>query len=133
VRLLGLATLAASALLAAGCGATGHIEAGSSDAGSGKKLFQEKCASCHILSDADAKGTVGPNLDDAFGCALEQGFEPSTIRDVVRGQIDYASPPMPRKLVKGDDAVAVSEYVTEAVQQAKVECSGDASLPEPTK
>ena len=32
--------------------------------GNGKALFSENCASCHTLADADANGTVGPNLDD---------------------------------------------------------------------
>jgi mono/diheme cytochrome c family protein len=32
----------------------------------GKKIFQEAaCGSCHTLSDANATGTVGPNLDQA--------------------------------------------------------------------
>jgi mono/diheme cytochrome c family protein len=33
-------------------------------AANGKALFSENCASCHTLADADANGTVGPNLDD---------------------------------------------------------------------
>ncbi len=108
-----LALLAAAAvLLAAGCGSTGTVAAGG-DAGRGKTLFQQKCAGCHVLADAKAQGTVGPNLDDAFGLPGKQGFEESTIRDVVRGQIAYASPPMPRNLVKGDDADAVATYVAQ--------------------
>ena len=122
MRLPILAALAAAAaLLAAGCGSTGHIGA-SSAGGNGKQLFQAKCASCHTLKDANATGTVGPNLDEAFGCAMQQGFEESTVRDVVRGQIAYASPPMPRKLVAGDDADAVAVYVTQAVQRTPVDC-----------
>jgi mono/diheme cytochrome c family protein len=122
--------VASAALLTAGCGAVGHKEFSASDAGGGKKLFQAKCASCHVLADADAKGTVGPNLDDAFGCAKEQGFKDSTIRDVIRGQIDYASPPMPRKLVTGADADTVADYVT-SVAGTGVDCNGKGSLPEP--
>lgn len=34
----------------------------------GKAIFTEKasptCATCHMLSDADASGTLGPDLDD---------------------------------------------------------------------
>lgn len=35
------------------------------DAAAGKVVFTTNCASCHILSDAGATGTVGPNLDAA--------------------------------------------------------------------
>ena len=36
------------------------------DAAAGKELFASAgCAACHTLSDANASGTVGPNLDDA--------------------------------------------------------------------
>jgi mono/diheme cytochrome c family protein len=32
----------------------------------GKSVFEKAgCTSCHTLKDADASGTVGPNLDDA--------------------------------------------------------------------
>jgi mono/diheme cytochrome c family protein len=113
VRAVHLAPLAAAAaLLAAGCGSTGHQSAGG-DVGLGKALFQQKCASCHTLQDANAKGTVGPNLDDAFGDPEKQGFKESTVRDVVRGQIAYASPPMPQDLVKGAQAEAVAAYVAQ--------------------
>lgn len=113
MRAVHLAPLAAAAaLLAAGCGATGHQGAGG-DVGLGKTLFQQKCASCHTLKDANAKGTVGPNLDDAFGDPEQQGFKESTVRDVVRGQISYASPPMPQDLVKGAQAEAVAAYVAQ--------------------
>ena len=39
---------------------------------SGKKLFASKCGSCHVLSRAGTKGTVGPNLDQHLkaACAL---------------------------------------------------------------
>jgi mono/diheme cytochrome c family protein len=36
------------------------------DAAAGKKVFQSAgCTQCHTLGDAGAKGSVGPNLDDA--------------------------------------------------------------------
>ena len=36
------------------------------DPAAGKQVFESAgCASCHTLDDAGAKGTVGPNLDDA--------------------------------------------------------------------
>ena len=99
----------ATALLAAGCG-TGGISK-SSDASSGKKLFQDKCAGCHTLADAGSHGAQGPNLDDAFGPSRRQGFREVTIQQVVRDQIELANPPMPRNLLEGADADAVSAYV----------------------
>jgi mono/diheme cytochrome c family protein len=30
----------------------------------GKQIFTQNCASCHTLKDANAKGQVGPNLDE---------------------------------------------------------------------
>lgn len=98
--------------LAAGCGATGVVPA-NSDVGTGKALFQQKCAACHTLADAKATGTVGPNLDNAFGGPESQGFSESTVRDVVRGQIAYASPPMPQDLVTGQQADDVAAYVAQ--------------------
>jgi mono/diheme cytochrome c family protein len=39
---------------------------GKGDAAAGKAVFTSAgCTSCHTLADAGAKGTVGPNLDDA--------------------------------------------------------------------
>jgi mono/diheme cytochrome c family protein len=118
-----LALVAAVALVAAGCGAVNHITAGqvaSSDPGKGKALFIQTCAACHTLADAGTSGVVGPNLDDAFRYDKLQGFKLSTIRDVVRGQIAYATsntgtgnPGMPDNLLRGEDARDVAVYVAE--------------------
>jgi mono/diheme cytochrome c family protein len=121
---------AAAALLTAGCGSVGHTDFNAANATGGKKIFQAKCASCHTLSDAGATAVVGPDLDAAFGCAREQGFKDSTIRDVIRGQIDYADPPMPQKLVTGQDAETVSDYIT-SVAGVKSKCTADDSVAEP--
>ncbi len=84
----------------------------------GKELFSQKCASCHTLADAGARGTIGPNLDDAFRAVRAQGFDESSIRDVVAGQIRHpvsktptGAPGMPANLVTGDDVEAVASYV----------------------
>jgi mono/diheme cytochrome c family protein len=119
----------ASALLLAGCGSTGHTAFSAAGGSGGKKIFQDHCASCHALADAGSTATVGPDLDAAFGCARAQGFKDSTIRDVIRGQIDYASPPMPQKLVTGEDAETVSDYIA-SVAGTNVTCNGKGSLPE---
>jgi cbb3-type cytochrome c oxidase subunit III len=97
--------------VATGCGAgTGGIEAGGSTA-NGKQLFQERCAQCHGLADAGSQSTVGPNLDDAFAGPREEGFDESTIREIVADQIKYAVEPMPQNLVTGDDVADVAAYV----------------------
>jgi mono/diheme cytochrome c family protein len=123
-RLLLGAALAAVAAVLSGCGAVGHEAIDTQDAQSAqaKQSFTSNCGGCHTLKAAGTQGTTGPNLDDAFGCAEEQGFKRSTIRDVIRGQIDYASPPMPRGLVKGDEADAVADYVASVAGQG-VDCT----------
>jgi cbb3-type cytochrome c oxidase subunit III len=105
VAVLGLAT----ALLAAGCGTGGLSTSG--DQTQGKKLFLEKCAGCHTLAAAGSHGVQGPNLDDAFKYARDQGFKEVTIEQVVRDQIELAAPPMPQNLVTGVGADAVAAYV----------------------
>ena len=113
---LAVASLAAG-LAAAGCGSVAaEQEAGS--AGAGKQLFTQHCGSCHTLADAGTRGVIGPNLDEAFGNVRKQGYDETTIRDVVRGQIAYPTaepvtgePGMPADLVKGDDAADVAAYV----------------------
>jgi cbb3-type cytochrome c oxidase subunit III len=96
-------------LLATGCGTGGIAKSGDPDRG--KTLFQSKCAACHTLADANAKGKVGPNLDDAFAYDRRQGFKEVTIEQVVRDQIELASGRMPPNLVRGNDADAVAAYV----------------------
>ncbi len=111
-----VSVILAAGLATAGCGTVGKVESG--DAGQGKELFTQKCAACHTLADANARGQIGPNLDWAFKDAREQGFDESTIQDVVRGQIAYpdeapadGSQGMPPDLVTGGDADSVAVYV----------------------
>jgi cbb3-type cytochrome c oxidase subunit III len=104
----GLLALAALALV--GCGTGGLVSEGA-EIPEGKLLFTQKCGSCHTLRDAGTRGTIGPNLDDAFAGPREEGFEEDTIEEVVRHQIDYAAAPMPRDLVKGQQADDVAAYV----------------------
>jgi cbb3-type cytochrome c oxidase subunit III len=108
--LLGALIAAAALVLAAGCG-TGGMAKSAGDQANGKKLFSEKCAGCHVLAAANAQGTLGPNLDDAFAGPKAEKFEQSTIQNVVLDQIREASMPMPANLVKGQDAVDVAGYV----------------------
>ena len=115
-----LAASLGAALVLTGCGGgeetTGRAAA---DTNNGKKLFIEKCGSCHTLSDAGTQGRVGPNLDHAFGYSRLQGFDESTFYDITLQQIDLAAPPMPADLVKGQDAVDVAAYVARAARLPK--------------
>lgn len=82
------------------------------DTARGKQLFQQKCGGCHTLRAAGSKGTVGPNLDDAFAAAIKSGEGRSTVEGVVLKQIKLPQGgQMPANLVKGKDAKAVAAYV----------------------
>src|SRR4051794_7563106 len=109
------AVAVATAVLVSGCGAVDHMSASEGDAANGKTLFSQKCSSCHTLADANSKGTIGPNLDDAFASVRRQHFDESTIRDVVRGQIAYPEEPMPAELFVGEDADDVAAYVGKCI------------------
>lgn len=120
--------VAVIALLAGGCGdpGTGGLSSGG-DTVRGEELFKQQCGSCHTLAAAGTAGIIGPNLDDAFASGREQGFEESSIQQLVAGQIRYppegrfnaegqyvtstGSPAMPADLVTGDDVDSVAAYV----------------------
>jgi mono/diheme cytochrome c family protein len=116
------------------------MTATSGDPAKGKPLFKSNCGACHTLANAKTTGTLGPNLDDAFFYDRKQGFDISTIRDVVRGQIAYATtstgagiggkkppgieyPGMPDNIVTGQQAKDVAAYVAE--------CAGVSNCPVP--
>src|SRR5436305_2947674 len=112
-----LALGAAGIAVASGCGQ--EAVQSSDNLVNGKQLFVSKCGSCHTLAHAGTKGTVGPNLDDAFRQALADGMKRTTVRGVVEHQILYpytlknqtTGTQMPAKLVKGEDASDVAAYV----------------------
>ena len=112
------------AVVLSGCG-------GLSDRGenvvNGKEQFVAKCGSCHILNRAGTKGVTGPNLDQAFARARQDGFGSTTFQGIVhrqieqparRPQVDPATgkvlPLMPPDLVTGEDARDVAAYVADA-------------------
>ena len=116
-RLVPAAAVLLAGLAATGCGSVAADREAGSPSG-GKQLFTEKCGSCHVLADAGTRGVIGPDLDQAFGNVRKQGFDETTIRDVVRGQIAYPTvepvtgePGMPANLVTGDAAADVAAYV----------------------
>jgi plastocyanin len=79
----------------------------------GKQLFVAKCGACHTLAHANTTGTVGPNLDQAFGDARANGFKSNDIRGIVNFQILYPNPlgAMPAMLYTGQAAGDVAGYV----------------------
>jgi cbb3-type cytochrome c oxidase subunit III len=130
------AGLVTAALLVAGCGYGGVASAGQRpDPHAGQQLFTTNCGSCHTLSAAGTSGTIGPNLDNAFASAVKQGYDQSTIENVVLDQIRLGSGPiatyttvkngkgltpqtqMPANIVKGQDAINVAAYVASVAGQ----------------
>ncbi len=106
-----LAAGAAALVVLSGCST--KDDSRKADLVSGKKLFVQKCGSCHVLSRAATKGVIGPNLDHAFANPVREGFGETAIRGMVRQQIDLARKggTMPADLVTGDDAHNVAAYV----------------------
>ena len=120
--------LLAALLLLAGCGTGGKAPA-QADLANGQKLFTSAtCGGCHVLAAVGSQGTTGPNLDDAFAGSRKQGFKQSTIENVVLDQIREANPPMPKNLVKGQDAVDVAAYVASVAGTGKANAKPAAAL-----
>jgi mono/diheme cytochrome c family protein len=90
------------------------------DVVAGKRLFAERCGSCHVLGRAGTRGVTGPNLDEAFQQALKDGLGRSGIRGAVRSQINAPSigSGMPADLVKGEQADQVAAYVAQSVARS---------------
>jgi plastocyanin len=117
------AVLAAGTFAASGCSlATQHV-----DVINGKEQFASKCGTCHTLARAGTKGTTGPNLDEAFMRARQDGFKNSAFAGMVEGQIRHPSrvpqydpvthkqlPLMPADVVTGQTVADVAAYVGEA-------------------
>jgi cbb3-type cytochrome c oxidase subunit III len=133
--LLGVALLLA--VLGGGCGTGGLAAEGSSS--QGQQLFNEKCGGCHTLRAAGTSGQIGPNLDEAFVQARDDGVPDSTIREVVRRQIQYpapadvsvAVPPMPADLVTGSDADSVATYVASVAGNEEAPVAAPPPAPPP--
>jgi plastocyanin len=122
VRVVVVAAALAGVALS-GCG----LADGGDNLVNGKTLFVQKCAACHTLERAAAKGVVGPNLDEAWQQAETDGLGRSTFEGLVHRQIqnpnnDPQVDPatgkpgqlMPADLVTGQDARDVAAYVAQA-------------------
>lgn len=104
------------ALCLAALGGCSIKQAHQADLINGKKVFVQKCGSCHTLARAGSKGTVGPNLDDAFRNSLANGLQRNTVKGAVHAQIlnPEIGGVMPAKLVDGKAATDVAAYVAYA-------------------
>ena len=122
----GYAWLVAGCVLAVGLGGC-TLKSGGADLAQGKADFVAKCGTCHTLARAGSKGTAGPNLDEAFRRARQDGMKSSTFMGVVERQIlnpninqqidpqtEKPLPSMPAKLVTGDRARNVAAYVAQS-------------------
>jgi uncharacterized cupredoxin-like copper-binding protein len=120
VHALAAAGCVVAAFAASGCGLTAEHD----NLLNGKQQFASKCGTCHTLARAGTKGTTGPNLDEAFMRARQDGFKDTTFRGIVEGQIRHPSrlpqvdpvthktlALMPADLVTGDDVTDVAAYV----------------------
>ena len=85
----------------------------------GKQLFIQKCGACHTLSHAATKGSVGPNLDDAFRQDRKDGIKSTSIEGLVSYWIQYPNSQgvMPARLFSGQDAQDVAAYVAFVASQ----------------
>jgi len=117
LRALGSRAGACVLLLALAVGTAGCSVKGADNANVilGKQTFVAKCGSCHTLARADTKGTVGPNLDEAFRASIAEGLERSSVRGVVEDQIQIPNPEgaMPKDLVTGAKLKDVAAYVAQ--------------------
>lgn len=110
-------------LLGAGClllGASGCSGVKSNDNPNliaGKQEFVAKCGACHTLARANTKGTVGPNLDEAFRASLSEGLRRSAVRTVIEGQVENPNRygVMPSGLASGATLANIAAYVAESV------------------
>lgn len=115
-----LCATAAAGLALSGC----SIKNGNPDVVAGKQMFVKKCGSCHVLARAGTKGTVGPDLDEAFARPKAEGFGEDAIVGVVRKQIEFPSRGgadgmgvMPANLVDSDTANDIAAYVAQSVAE----------------
>lgn len=72
----------------------------------GRVLFNEKCANCHTLGDANAVGRVGPSLD------VLAPTKALTL-DAIREGRARGTGQMPAQLLDGKDAEDVAAYIAE--------------------
>ena len=99
---------------ASGGGQAGGDEGGGAAAVDGKALFASTCASCHVLADANAAGTVGPNLDEVLK-GKDAAFIQQSIEDpgaeVAKGFQDGIMPNNYKDTLQPDEIKALTDYL----------------------
>jgi uncharacterized cupredoxin-like copper-binding protein len=118
-----LATSGAMLLALSGCGSVKHGE--NANLIVGKQQFVARCGACHMLARAGTKGTVGPDLDEAFRHDVTEGLGRSTIRSVVQYQVEYPNPEnvMPHGLASGSVLNDIAAYVAYAAARPGADAS----------
>jgi plastocyanin len=99
-----------------GCAGVKRSE-GNPDLIVGKQQFVAKCGSCHTLARANTKGTIGPNLDEAFRTSVAEGLQRDAIQTVVEGQVENPNRygVMPSGLASGSELADIAAYVSKSV------------------
>jgi plastocyanin len=113
------ALLGAGCLLIGVCGCGGVKRGEDANLIVGKQQFVAKCGACHTLARANTKGTVGPNLDEAFGADLREGLKRSAVQTVVEGQVQNPNRfgAMPSGLASGAELSSIAAYVAQAADR----------------
>lgn len=85
----------------------------------GKQEFVAKCGACHTLARASTRGTVGPNLDEAFHASLAEGLRRSAVETVVKDQVENPNKfgAMPSGLASGATLDDIAAYVANVVDR----------------
>lgn len=100
----------------------------------------QKCGGCHTLAGAGTLGQTGPNLDDGFGFAREQGFDESTFFEVTLEKMkipgygsvmpDFDEPDDPDNYLDEGDLISIADYVATVAGTGAEAASPDADDPE---
>lgn len=111
---IGLATV-----ILTGCGASTSADISGDFQDRGRQLFNAKCGTCHVMTQAASQGVQGPDLDAAFAAARAAGMDDDTIKGIVEYQIKHPRPSedgypgvsMPADIVTGNDVEDIARYV----------------------
>ena len=89
-------------------GGVSHLkdQQASANAEEGRNLFKQTCASCHSLAAVNARGVTGPNLDE-----IGQVTKGRIVKAIEVGGTGQGR--MPPRLLQGEDAEKVGEYLAE--------------------